>query len=97
MEDQDLSEIINQVLDGYRKEVSSMLHDDLSLLSTIDWVFFSGPEKDLSRDFIDGFCLALIVKYVNALICLDKGIYVSKTLAHFPNLSQVRFLLLIQV
>lgn len=59
MEDQDLSEIINQVLDGYRKEVSSMLHDDLSLLSTIDWVFFSGLEKDLSRDFIDGFCLAL--------------------------------------
>ena len=47
MENQELSEIINQVLDGYRKEVSSMLHDDLSLLSTIDWVFFSGPDQDV--------------------------------------------------
>ena len=59
MEDQELNEIINQVLGGYRKEVSSMLHHDLSLLSTIDWVFFSDPDQDLSRDFIDGFCLAL--------------------------------------
>lgn len=59
MEELKLNEIINQVLDGYRKEVSLMLHDDLSLLSTIDWVFFSEPDQDLSRDFIAGFCLAL--------------------------------------
>lgn len=59
MEDQELSEIINQVLEGYRKEVSLMFHDDLSILSTIDWVFFSCSEQDLSRDFITGFCLAL--------------------------------------
>ncbi|MGC6360419.1 hypothetical protein ACNO7O_10445 [Bisgaard Taxon 45] len=69
MEEHEQNDTINQVLNGYRKEVSLMLDRDMTLLSTIDWVFFSRLDQDLSRGF----------KYVNALICLDKGIYVSKT------------------
>ncbi len=39
MQEHELNDTINQVLNGYRKEVSSMLDRDMALLSTIDCFF----------------------------------------------------------